>query len=85
MLNNLNTSETTVAEHKASAVQPSYSEEQITELFMKAKQQLKNGTLAARRQVIDQYVDKVIVYPTKVEIYLNVFPGYGVTETVETK
>ena len=28
---------------------------------------------------------KVIVHPTKDEIYLNVFPGYGVTETVYTK
>ncbi len=49
---------------------------------MKAKQQLKDGTLAVRHQVIDQYVDKIIVYPTKVEIYLNVFRDYGVTETV---
>ena len=49
---------------------------------MKAKLQLKDGTLAARHQVIDQYVDKIIVYTTKVEIYLNVFRDYGVTETV---
>lgn len=82
MLNNLNTSETTIAEHKVSGVQPSYSKKQITELFMKAKQQLKDGTLAVQHQVIDQYVDKIIVYPTMVEIYLNVFQDYGVTETV---
>ena len=47
MLNNLNTSETTIAEHKVSGVLPSYSKKQITELFMKAKQQLKDGTLVA--------------------------------------
>ena len=74
-----------LADLEASVIQPSYSEEQISHLFGKAKEQLKNGTLTARRQIIDQYVDKVIVHPTRVEIYLNVFPGYGVTETVETK
>ncbi|MBR4933568.1 MAG: hypothetical protein IKZ03_03840 [Clostridia bacterium] len=74
-----------LADLEASVIQPSYSEEQISHLFGKAKELLKNGVLTVRRQVIDQYVDKVIVHPTKVEIYLNVFSGYGVTETIETK
>lgn len=70
-------------EAEASMACLTYSEEQITELFLKAKQQLKEGTLSVRRQIIDQYVNRVVVYPDKIEVHLNVFPEYTVTETVE--
>lgn len=60
-----------------------FTEGQIQQLFESAERQLKNGTLANRRRIIDEYVDKVLVYPDKIEIHLNVIAGYGIQEVVE--
>ena len=60
-----------------------FSEEKITELFQKAKLKLKNGTLATRRSIIDQYINKVVIYPDKIEVYMNLMPDYVVKEVIE--
>ena len=72
-----------LGEAEALLSQESFSEEKIRKLFQAAEQQLKNGTLANRRMVIDQYVNKVVVYKEKIEIYLNVFNDYEVKKTIE--
>ena len=62
-----------------------YSEERIRTLFQSAEYQLRNGTLANRRAVIDQYVEKVLIYPRKIEIYLKVMGDYERKETINIK
>lgn len=62
-----------------------YSEDRIRTLFQSAENQLKNGTLANRRAVIDQYVEKVVIYPDKIEIYLKVMGDYERKETINIK
>lgn len=61
------------------------SEDEICRLFQKAKFQLKNGTLATRRIIIDQYISKIVVLPTKIEVYMNLMPDYVVKEVIKQK
>lgn len=60
-----------------------FSEDQIRKLFHTAEQQLKNGTLANRRMVSDQYINKVLVYSDKIEVYMNLMSDYMVKETIK--
>lgn len=62
-----------------------YSEEQVRALFQSAENQLRNGTLANRRAVIDQYIEKVVVHPEKIEVYLKVMGDYERKETINIK
>ena len=62
-----------------------FSEEEISRLFRKAEEQLKNGTLANRRMIIDRYVSKVLIFQNRIEIYMNLMPDYVVKEVVEEK
>ncbi len=62
-----------------------YTEEMVRELFVAAEKQLRNGTLANRRAVIEQYVDKVVVYPEKIEIYLKIMGDFEMKEVVAVK
>ena len=72
-----------LTEAEAALKQETFSEEQICKLFHIAEQQLKNGTLANRRLVIDQYINKVLIYPDKIEVYMNLMSDYMVKETIE--
>ena len=73
-----------LTEAEAAALkQENFSEEQICKLFHIAEQQLKNGTLANRRLVIDQYINKIIIYPDKIEVYMNLMSDYTVKETIK--
>ncbi len=74
-----------LSEAEKAMKQAHFSEEEICILFQKAKTQLKNGTLATRRIIIDQYISKVVVYPTKIEVYMNLMPDYVVKEVIEQK
>ena len=72
-----------LTEAEAALKQETFSEEQICKLFHIAEQQLKNGTLANRRLVIDQYINKVLIYPDKIEVYMNLMSDYTVKETIK--
>ena len=72
-----------LTEAEAALKQENFSEEQISKLFHIAEQQLKNGTLANRRLVIDQYINKIIIYPDKIEVYMNLMSDYTVKETIK--
>lgn len=61
---------------------PIYTEEKITKLFKKAEEKLKCGMLASRRMIIDQYIDKIVIYPDKIDIYINFLSDYKIKETV---
>ena len=34
-------------------------------------------------RTIDQYVNKIVVYKNKIEVYLNIFNDYEVKKTIE--
>ena len=72
-----------LSEADAAYKRESFSEKQIRELFYAAEQQLKNGTLTNRRLVIDQYINKVLIYPDKIEVYMNIMNDYTVKEVIE--
>ena len=72
-----------LTESEAALKQENFSEEQISELFHIAEQQLKNGTLTNRRLVIDQYINKIIIYHDKIEVYMNLMSDYTVKETIK--
>ena len=72
-----------LSEAEAAANQNRFSEAEIQRLFHTAEQQLKNGTLANRRTVIDQYIDRVWIYPDRIEVYINLISDYVVKEIIE--
>ena len=63
--------------------QDEFSEEKIRKLFSRAEKQLKNGTLINRRMIIDQYIDKVVIYKDRIEVYMNLVGDYTVKEVIE--
>ena len=73
----------TLSEAKVASNQNRFSEAEIRRLFHVAEQQLKNGTLANRRAVIDQYVDKVLIHPDRIEVYMNLLSDYVLKEIIE--
>lgn len=58
-----------------------YCEEGIIKLFHMAEMQLKNGVLANRRIIIEQYINKVLIYPDRIEVYMNLINDYVIKET----
>ena len=72
-----------LSEAEAAVSQAGFREEQVRQLFGQAEQQLKNGTLANRRMVVDRFVDKVVMFPDRVEIYLNPIGDMTIKEVVE--
>lgn len=58
-------------------------EKQLRSAFKKAKQMLGNGTLKNKKEIIEKYVDKIIMYPDKIEIFFCLPKGFMVTEVVE--
>ena len=62
---------------------PIYTEDKIIKLFNKAEEKLRSGSLASRRMIIDQYIDKIVMYPDKIEVYINFLQNYKIKETVE--
>ena len=72
-----------LSEAETAANQNRFSEAEIQRLFHTAKEQLQKGTLANRRAVIDQYIDKVLVYPDRIEVYMNLLSGYVLKEVIE--
>ena len=72
-----------LSEAEAAVSQAGLSEEQVRKLFGQAEQQLKNGTLANRRMVVDRFVDMVVMFPDRVEIYLNPIGDMTIKAVVE--
>lgn len=72
-----------LVEAEAALKQENFSEEEISKLFRIAEQQLKNGTLANRRMVIDQYINKILIYPDRIEVYMNLMSDYTLKEVIE--
>ena len=72
-----------LSEAEAAVSQAGFREEQVRQLFGQAELQLKNGTLANRRMVVDRFVDKVVMFPNRVEIYLNPIGDMTIKEVVE--
>jgi len=72
-----------LSESEAAVSQAGFREEQVRQLFGQAELQLKNGTLANRRMVVDRFVDKVVMFPDRVEIYLNPIGDMTIKEVVE--
>ena len=62
-----------------------YSKEKVRSLFEAAERQLRSGTLANRRAVIEQYVEKVVVFPEKIEVYLKVMGDFEMKEVINVK
>ena len=60
-----------------------FSKEEIRKLFLIAEQQLKNGTLANRRMVIDQYINKILIYSDRIEVYMNLLNEYAIKEIIK--
>ena len=51
-------------------------ENQIRRAYEIAREQYLNGTLKEKEQLINQYLNKVVVYQEHIEVYLNRLPTY---------
>ncbi|MEG0396054.1 MAG: zinc ribbon domain-containing protein [Oscillospiraceae bacterium] len=54
-----------------------FTEDDIKIVFDKIRKQLVIGNLKNVKQVIDTYVDKIIVFPEEVTVKLNFFPDFS--------
>ena len=59
------------------------SPDEVRRLFSLAKEQLKNGTLANKRVVIDQFIDKILIYHDRIEVYMNLNESFKINGTVK--
>ncbi len=50
--------------------------------FKQAKEMLMNGTLENRKNIIDNYVDSIVIYSDRIEIIINVGNDCTITETI---
>ena len=66
--------ELAAAEHdmKASLL----TEEEIAEAYKKARELFLTGDFETKRQLVNLYLDKVLVYSDYVEVYINALPTY---------
>jgi hypothetical protein len=66
--------ELAAAEHdmKASLL----TEEEIADAYQKARELFLTGDFETKRQLVNLYLDKVLVYSDYVEVYINALPDY---------
>ena len=67
---------------------PAVTEEDIRNHFARARELIISEQLPEIRQLINLYVDRVVVYKGKVEVYLHMLPGFcvkGMTEGLEVR
>ena len=57
------------------------SGEQFMKTFRMAKSLIASGTLESKRQLVDQFVDKVIIYADHIEIKLKISNGFQLSQT----
>ena len=63
-----------IQEEKWGTKEDDLDEEEIRAAFRQAQKMFHSGTLPQREQIINLYLDKVLVYPDYVEIHLNNVP-----------
>lgn len=63
-----------IQEEERSAEESELDEDAILAAFRQAQKMFHNGTLPQMEQIINLYLDKVLVYPDYVEIHLNNVP-----------
>ena len=55
---------------------PIISEDKIRQAYALAQEQYLNGSLAEKQQLIEHYLNRVVVYRETVEIFFNRLPTY---------
>lgn len=56
---------------------------QLAEIFHRAKEKLKQGTLESCREVVNTYVAQVIVYDDSIKISLRLTNGYHLEQSIK--
>lgn len=74
------TLETRLLEMKNSLATSQIDNKKLASSFRKAKEMLKNGSLANRRAIVEEYIDKVIIYKDKIDIKFNVIKDFDIKE-----
>ena len=59
------------------------SEEQIRRAYKLAQEQYLSGTLKEKQQLVNIYLDKVVVYKEHVEVFLDMLPTYLLSKTAQ--
>ncbi len=52
------------------------SKQKIEDAYTTARRQFVSGELSERQELINQYLDKVVIYNEHIEIFLNMLPTY---------
>ena len=63
-------------QRKANSTLPHIDEGKIRAAYELAKKQYLSGSLEERQQLINHYLNKVVVYKEHIEVFLNVLPTY---------
>ena len=51
-----------------------FTEDDIRAVFATIREKLKSGNLQSIKQVIDTYIDKIVIYPNEARVHFNFFP-----------
>ena len=57
------------------------SGEEFMKTFRMAKSLIASGSLESKQQLIDQFVDKIIIYADHIEIKLKISNGFQLSRT----
>jgi len=58
------------------------SEEEIRTAYTKAKELYSSGSLEEKRQLINLYLEKVVIYKEHIEVFLNTLPTYMIKRNI---
>lgn len=56
-----------------------FTEDDIKAVFVSIRDKLKSGNLQSIKQVIDTYINQIVVFPTEVRVQFNFFPNLSVS------
>ena len=56
-----------------------FTEDDIKSVFVSIRDKLKSGNLQSIKQVIDTYINQIVVFPTEVRVQFNFFPNLSVS------
>ena len=74
-----------IREEERNAEQNKLDEGEIRAAFLQAQQMFRSGELPQIEQILNLYLDRVIVYPEYVEIHINNVPNNMLKRNQETK
>lgn len=70
--------ESSIAQLNQDNLQGEFTENEIKTVFASIREKLKSGDLRNIKQVIDTYINQIVIYPDEARVQFNFFPNISV-------